>query len=112
MAGLCIPAVLSLLVLVVTRLAIPPELRGSADDPLLHTFFGLACLPFSLAGLVTLITHPIGARTKRVLAWAALLLALLGELYAFAGWRLMPSRPEANTSSAPSPPTSVPSSRA
>lgn len=111
-AGLCLPAVLSLLVLTITRLALPPELRASADDPLLHTFFGLACLPFSLGGLVTLITHPIGARAKRVLAWTALLLALLSAFYAFGGWRLMPSLPEANTSSAPSPPLSVESRRA
>ena len=111
-SGLCVPATLSFLVLVVTRLAMPAEHLASSDDPMLHTFFGLACVPFSLGALVTLLTHPIEARAKRLAAWAALALALLGALYAFGGWRLMPSRPEANTSSAPKPPVSVTSRRA
>ena len=111
-SGLCLPATLSLLVLVVTRLAMPFEHQASADDPVLHTFFGLACLPFSAIALVTLLTHPIGARAKRLGAWAALALALLNALYTFGGFWLMPSRPEANTSSAPRPPLSMPISRA
>jgi hypothetical protein len=102
-AGLCVPAVLSLLVLVVTRLALPPEAVASANDPQLHTFFGLACLPFTAIGAFTLWTHPIVSASKRALAWLSVGLALLAALYAFGGWRLMPSAPDAKTSSAPTP---------
>lgn len=105
-AGLCVPAVLSLLVLIVTRLALPSEAAGSANDPLLHLFFGLACLPFSASGALTLWTHPITNVPKRAVAWLSVALALVAALYAFGGWRLMPSAAEAKTSSAPTPPES------
>jgi len=87
--GLGLPAVLSLLVLVGTRWALPTEFQGDADDPVLHTFFGCAGLPFSAAAAYTLIAHPIAARAKRVLAWLWLALALVSAGYAFGGWRLV-----------------------
>ena len=105
--GLCVPASLSLLVLVVTRAALPPEAAASANDPLLHMFFGFACLPFSAGGAITLFTHPIASAGKRALAWFFVALALLAALYAFGGWRLMPSADDANTSSAPTPPARI-----
>ncbi len=88
-AGLAIPGILSLMVLVVTRLALPDDVAQSANDPVLHSFFGLATLPFTLAGIVALWTHPIDDRVKTALAWAALALALLATAYGLGGWRLL-----------------------
>lgn len=91
--GLAVPGVLSLIVLVVARLALPDEVAQSANDPVVHTFFGMATLPFTLAGIVALWTHPIDDRVKSVLAWAALALALLCTAYGLGGWRLLPAVP-------------------
>ena len=90
-AGLAIPGILSLVVLVVARLALPPEVADSANDPVLHSFFGLATLPFTLGGIVALWTHPIADRRWSGLAWAALFLALLATAYGLGGWRLLPT---------------------
>lgn len=90
-AGLAIPGILSLVVLVVARLALPPEVADSANDPVLHSFFGLATLPFTLGGIVALWTHPIADRRWSFVAWAALFLALLATAYGLGGWRLLPT---------------------
>ncbi len=87
--GLAIPGILSLVVLIVARLALPPEVADSANDPVLHSFFGLATLPFTLGGIVVLWTHPIAHRGQSLLAWTALFLALLATAYGLGGWRLL-----------------------
>jgi hypothetical protein len=88
-AGLAIPGILSLVVLVVARLALPADVAESANDPVVHSFFGIATLPFTLGGIVALWTHPIDDRVKTVLAWTALALALLATAYGLGGWRLL-----------------------
>lgn len=88
-AGLAIPGILSLVVLIAGRLALPPDMAESANDPVVHSFFGIATLPFTLGGIVALWTHPIGDRVKSVLAWTALALALLATAYGLGGWRLL-----------------------
>jgi len=87
--GLAIPGILSLIVLIVARLALPVDLAESANDPVLHTFFGLATLPFTLGGIFALASHPIANRAKSALAWIALAIALLATAYGLGGWRLL-----------------------
>lgn len=87
--GLSIPGILSLVVLIVGRLALPADVAESANDPVVHSFFGIATLPFTLGGIVALFTHPIDDRVKTVLAWTALALALLATAYGLGGWRLL-----------------------
>lgn len=87
--GLAIPGILSLVVLIVGRLALPADVADSANDPVVHSFFGLATLPFTLGGVVALFTHPIHDRVKSLLAWTALALALLATAYGLGGWRLL-----------------------